>query len=483
MGKAGSASKASPVFPESAVWPKSRAITAFHVSSGPLRNRYSLTPTTWGTSEFDQATAAWSRGIRTSMKIALFANTEWYLYNFRLALAKGLREAGHEVMLVSPPGPYGEKLRDLGFRWEAAPMDRRSLNLWREALLINWLGRLFRRERVSLVHGFTIKSAVYGSLAAKLAGVPARVSAVAGMGYVFSSGDLQARLLRPIVRSLVGVTLGGSNARLILQNSDDVEFFERNRLVHPDFIRLIPSSGVDCARFVPAIGDPAPSESNTPSENVVALHKPAVGGSQTPDPLRVVLPARLLWEKGIGEFAEASRLLRSEGRYISFLLAGNPDPGNPSAVPVSMLERWEQEGLVKWLGHIDDMAALFRSVDIAVLPSYYREGVPRGLIEAGACGLPLVTTDAPGCRDVVADGVNGFLVPVRDAQSLADAIARLQDDPGLRERMGRASREKVVAEFDERIVIERTLAVYGELLPEFRQSPSAPAAGPPPKLG
>jgi glycosyltransferase involved in cell wall biosynthesis len=400
------------------------------------------------------------------MKIVFFANTEWYLYNFRRSLAKALCEAGHEVILVSPPGAYGDKLRELGFRWEAAPMDRRSLNLWREARLIMWLRRLFLRERVSLVHGFTIKSAIYGALAAKLAGVPARVSAVAGMGYVFSSDDLQAQFLRPVVRGLARLTLGGSQARVILQNAEDIELFQRNRLVHVGAMRLIPSSGVDCALFVPNAQDGALLQSGS-NGRCSALQKQVGGGSGRDGSLRVVLAARLLWDKGIGEFAEAAKLLRSEGREVFFLLAGNPDSGNPGAVPISVLQRWEGEGLLQWLGHVDDMAALFRSVDVAVLPSYYREGVPRGLIEAGACGLPLVTTDAPGCRDVVADGVNGFLVPVRDARSLAQAIARLQDDPDLRKRMGRASREKVVAEFDERIVINRTIGVYRELLPDF----------------
>jgi glycosyltransferase involved in cell wall biosynthesis len=183
-------------------------------------------------------------------------------------------------------------------------------------------------------------------------------------------------------------------------------------------------------------------------------------------PFRVLLPARLLWDKGVGEYVEAARQLVTEGRNIRFLLAGAPDPGNPTSVPVATLRHWEEEGLIRSLGHVDDMPGLFRAVDAAVLPSY-REGLPRGLIEAAACGLPLVTTDAPGCREVVSDGVEGFLVPVRDARHLAEAIAKLQDEPVLRERMGQAARAKALAEFDERIVIDRTFAVYRELLPQF----------------
>lgn len=372
------------------------------------------------------------------MKIVLFANTEWYLYNFRRSLALALREAGHDVLLVSPPGPYGEKLRALGFRWVAAPMERLSLNPLRELALVNWLKHLFFAERVDLVHGFTIKCAVYGSLAARLEGIP-RVNAVAGMGYVFSSGALKARLLRPVVRMLMRLALGGKKARLILQNPDDVALFREARLVDPGAIRLIPGSGVDCRRFVP-----------NPER-------------RRGERFRVLLAARLLWDKGVAETVAAAGRLRAEGRAIEFLLAGDPDPGNPAAVPEARIRGWVDEGVLKWLGHVDDMPALFATVDAVILPSY-REGLPKSLIEAGACALPLVTSDAPGCREVVMDGVDGLLVPVRDAAALAAAIARLQDDPALCERLGGAARAKALAEFDERIVVARTLAVYGDLI-------------------
>lgn len=376
------------------------------------------------------------------MRVVLFANTDWYLYNFRRSLALALRDAGHDLLLLSPPGPYGERLRALGLRWEPVPMRRRSLDPLREAVLVWRLWRLFRREAPQLVHGFTLKCAVYGSLAARLARVPARVNAVAGMGYVFTSGDLRARLLRPLVKGLLRLALGGRNARLILQNPDDVALFERARLVDPARVHLIQGSGVDCDRFHPALHD---RESEVP-----------LGRS-----LRVLLPSRLLWDKGLGEFVDAARTLRAAGRPIAFLLAGMPDPGNPAAVPESTVRAWVDEGVVEWLGHVEDMAGLFRSVDVVALPSY-REGLPKGLIEAGASGCALVTTDVPGCREVVRDGVDGLLVPARDASALAEAIARLHDDPGLRARLGRAARARAIGVFDERIVIGLTMAVYGE---------------------
>ena len=369
----------------------------------------------------------------------LFSNTDWYLYNFRSSLALKLRNSGHNLILLSPEGPYGEKLRAMGLRWEPFPMSRRSLNPFGEALLLWRLFLLFRRERPDMVHGFTIKCAVYASFAARLAGVPARVNAVAGMGYVFTSDDLKARLLRPIVRSLLKLALGGRNARLILQNPDDVALFRQAGLVDPGHVRLIPGSGVDCMRF-----SPAPQQ--------------VAGGH-----VRVVLPARLLWDKGLAEYIAAARLLRSRGVPVDLLLAGTPDPGNPAAVPESAVREWISEGLVQWLGHVDDMPALFRSVQIVALPSY-REGLPKGLIEAGASGCALVTTDVPGCREVVTHEVDGLLVPVKDGAALADAIERLVRDPALRRRLGAAARHKAVTEFDERIVIARTLDVYAELV-------------------
>lgn len=373
-------------------------------------------------------------------RIVLFANTDWYLYNFRRSLALALRDRGAAPLLISPPGAHGEKLRALGLRWEPAPMDRRSLDPLREARLLAWLVRRFRRERPALVHGFTIKCAVYGSLAARLAGVPARVSAVAGMGYVFTSADARARLLRPVVRSLMRAALGGDGARLVLQNPDDVALFERAGLVDRARIRLIPGSGVDCARFLPRRDRRDPST-----------------------PLRVLLAARLLWDKGLAEFVEAARLLRADGRSIEFLLAGDPDPGNPAAVPVETVRGWAEAGLLRWLGHVEDMPALFAATDVAVLPSY-REGLPKGLIEAAACALALVATDVPGCREVVEDGVDGLRVPPRDGAALARAVARLDDDRVLAARLGAAARAKALARFDERLVVADTLAVYRELL-------------------
>lgn len=385
------------------------------------------------------------------MKIIIFANTEWYLYNFRRTLALALRDAGHEVLLLSPPGPYAEKLQSLGLRWLPVPMARRSLNPFTELALVLWLRKLMRQERVDLVHGFTIKGAVYGSLAARLAGVPARVNGIDGLGYVFASNDLKARLLRPLVRTMLRLALDGQNSRLILQNSDDVALFHQADLVEDARVRLIPGAGVDCSRF-------------------------AAGGKRIDgQPLRVLMAARLLWDKGLAEYVAAARLLKAQGRQIHFLLAGTPDPGNPKSVQEETVLGWVSEGLIDWLGHVVDMAALLETVHVVTLPSY-REGLPTTLTEGAACALPLITTDVPGCREVVTHDVDGLLVPVRDAQALAQAIARLDDDPALAARLGAAARAKVLVQFDAQIVIARTMSVYQELLGSRGLRPIAKAA-------
>jgi glycosyltransferase involved in cell wall biosynthesis len=380
------------------------------------------------------------------MKVLLFANTEWYLHNFRLPLAREIRRRGAEVVMVSPPGPYAERLRAEGFRWLPLTMNRRGVNPLAEWRTVRELIGIYRRERPDVAHHFTIKPVVYGSIAARAGSVPAIVNAVAGMGYVFIGDTLLARSLRPVVRATLKFALGGQSTRVIVQNPDDRTLLVSAGLASAQNTRLIRGSGVDIRRFRPT--EPAPAR------------KP-----------RVLLATRLLWDKGIGEFIEAARQLQRAGISAEFVLAGVSDSGNPSAVPQQEIERWAEEGVATALGHVEDMPGLLAGVDIVVLPSY-REGLPRILLEAAASGIPIVTTDVPGCREIVEHESNGLLVPVKDAGALAAAIRRLIESPATRARFGASGRRRVLAEFDERIVIADTLKVYDELLPSQSDRPA-----------
>lgn len=376
---------------------------------------------------------------KKSLKIIMFANTDWYLYNFRLPLAQAIKAQGHEVICISPPGAYGPRLEAAGCRWLPLPMDRRSLNPLGEARLLRHLISLYRQLRPDLAHHFTLKCVIYGTLAARSAGVPA-INAVTGLGHTFTTDTFRTRLLRPPVRRLLRICFSYPNSRLILQNHEDQREFISQRLIRSEHIRLIRGSGVNTQRFRPR---------TTPRRT---------------GPFRALLATRLLWEKGVGEYAEAARQLRREEVPIEFLLAGAPDPGNPTSIPQEIIVEWQQQGLFTVLGHVDAMEPLLADTDLMVLPSY-REGTPRSLLEAAACGLPIVTTDSIGCREVVEHGVNGLLVPPRDTAALAAAMRRLSSDPQECLRMGQAGRAKILAEFNERLVIEQTLSVYQELTP------------------
>jgi glycosyltransferase involved in cell wall biosynthesis len=375
------------------------------------------------------------------LKILFFANTDWYLYNFRRSLALALRDAGHEVVLVSPPGPYGEKLQALGFRWIPFAFSTCSTNPFREVSVLTRLVALYRRERPSLVHHFTIKCVLYGSLAARFSGVKRVVSAVTGMGHIFIDQGLKARALRPLVRWFYRFSLGGANSRVIFQNQDDCDTFAAAGMVKHARMHVIRGSGVDCARFYPV---------DVRTNNRVP---------------KVLFASRLLREKGVFELLDAIRLLRTRGVNAEFLLAGNLYPENPSSLTGKELEEVRNEGLISYLGHIEDMPGLLSRCDIVVLPSY-QEGTPRILIEAAAAEKPIVATDIAGCRGLVRHGINGLLVPVKDCARLSASLERLILDEQLRRDFGKAGRRIVLEQFDEKIVIAETLAVYDSLIRE-----------------
>jgi glycosyltransferase involved in cell wall biosynthesis len=366
------------------------------------------------------------------VKILMFANTDWYLYNFRLAQAQALRDRGDEVVLVSPDGPYGPRMLALGFRWLPFPLARRSLNPFTEIITVIRLVKLYRREAPDLVHHFTVKCVLYGSLACQLVGIRSVVNSVTGLGYIFMDGGGARRLLRGLIKTLYRLLL--KRTWVIFQNPDDRSIFLNSHMVDPLRVALIRGSGVDVRHF-------------TPQPEPVGL------------PL-VILPSRMLWDKGVGEFVEAARSLQAQGLPARFALVGDSDDENPASVHASQLRAWEKEGVIEWWGWMENMNDVYAQAAIVCLPSYYREGVPKTLIEAAACGRPIVTCDMPGCREVVRQGENGLLVPVRDAGALAEALLDLIKDPHTRRAMGICSRNTAEKEFSMELVISQTLSIY-----------------------
>ena len=376
-------------------------------------------------------------------KCLLFANTDWYLYNFRLSLADKLRETGFEVVLVAPGGEYGPKMESLGYRWVPFEMRTRSINPLREIAVIMRLILLYRRERPKLTHHFTIKCVLYGTVAARVLGGISIVNSLTGLGYSLIASDRKAKLLRPVVRALCRSVLATSNGRVVLQNTDDRNLLVQAGIVQEHLTRVIRGSGVNTDRFRPSR---------------------TKGTSDTSGPVRVLFASRLLKDKGVLELLEAAKTLKEKSLSAEVLIAGSIYPDNPSSLSARDIEEMKNSGHVTYLGHVADMPSLLDSCDVVVLPSYYGEGTPRILIEAAAMEKPVIACDIAGCRGIVNHGTNGLLVRPRDATALAAAIEVLVARPKLREQLGKRGRRIVLDHFSERLVIDQTLKVYRELI-------------------
>lgn len=373
-----------------------------------------------------------------SPKLLFLITEDWFFHSHFLDRAIAAREAGFEVTVVARVGAHGAAIAARGLKLVPLQMARTGMNPWRELRAIAEIYRIYRRERPDIVHQIAVKPILYGGLAARLAGVPFVVNAPVGMGYIFSSDHLRARLLRPALLLAYRSSMCPRNGRVIFENPDDRDYFAGLNIVDPQRCRLIRGAGVDMDVFSPAEAAP-------------------------PDPPLIALAARLLWDKGLAEFAQAARVLRAEGVQARFALVGAPDPLNPASADPAQIEAWRREGILEIWGRREDMPQVWRQTHIACLPSY-REGLPKALIEAAAAGLPIVAADVPGCREIVRHGENGWLVPARSSAALADALRNLIEHPGLRRSMGLRSRELAVAGFSKRKVNEETLAVYRELL-------------------
>lgn len=381
------------------------------------------------------------------LKLLYLVSEDWYFCSHRLPLAIAARDAGYDVTVATRVSQEGERIRDAGLQLSPLSLSRKSTNPVSELAAFIEIVKLYRAVRPTIVHHVAMKPVLYGSLAARIVGVPIVVNAIAGLGYVFSSNDLRARAMRPFVRLAYRNMVTSRRSCVIVQNPEDQMLLEDLRMAPPEQLKLIRGSGVDVDAF-----SPVPEPAGIPI---------------------VALPARMLRDKGVHEFVGAARLARVRNISARFVLIGEPDPDNPSSIAVEQLESWRRDGVVEWWGWRHDMAQVLKQCNVVCLPSY-REGLPKVLLEAAASGRAIITCDVPGCREVVRHGDNGLLVPARNVSRLAEAIERLVSDRELREKMGQSGRTRAEQEFSIASVIRETLDLYQKRLAEIAPIRSRP---------
>jgi glycosyltransferase involved in cell wall biosynthesis len=372
------------------------------------------------------------------MRTFLFVHTDSrHLLTHRLRLIETVRDLGFAVHVAAPAGPELDQVKAAGYSVHAIPLNTRSQDPFSQLETLATLIRLYRRVRPDLIHHESLKPVAYGGIASRLSKIPAVINSLTGLGYVFVSRGRLADIRRALVLRLLRVALAHPNQSTIVQNPDDAAFLVRSGLVSSERAVVIRGSGVDVSLFAPS-----------PEPDGIPL---------------VVLASRMLREKGIADFVEAARILKSKGVRARFVLVGRTDEDHPGAIPTKELEAWESSGIVEWWrGRAwKDMPEIMTASSVVCLPSRYGEGVPMTLIEAAATSRPIVTTNSRGCREVVRDGENGFVVPIGDVDALAAAHERLLADRQLRARMGERGRQLAVNEFSIERVVADTLSVYG----------------------
>lgn len=368
-------------------------------------------------------------------KVLMVVNADWYFLSHRLSLVRALRVKGYEVVVAaSPEREMGAQIEGEGFRFIPLDIRRKSTQPWQELNTAWQLLDLYRQEKPDLVHQITIKPVIYGSLAARIAGVPAVINTIPGAGFIARRRSFLASAAIFAYR----IALSHRNTHVILQNPDDLDFFVSNGLVKSDNSVLIMGSGVDVNEFFPS-----PEPSGIPV---------------------IVMASRLIWDKGVREFVQAAALLKEKNIQCRMVIVGQPDTQTIEPVSEEFLRDWEAKGIIEWWGLRSDMPEVLRQACIIALPTYYPEGVPKILLEAAASGRPIITTNVPGCREIVKDGENGLLIEPRNATALASAIEELLQDSDLRSAMGLRGRQLVEAEFSEEIVNAATLRVYEKAL-------------------
>ena len=359
-------------------------------------------------------------------------NTCWYVYMFRLSLIRALLQKGWRVTVLAPRDEYATRVMETGASHRQIDLDPKGTNPFRELFAIRKFVIAYRELSPALVLQYTIKPDIYGSIAARILGIPV-INNVTGLGAMFSGGLKEA-----LIRALYRFSLKHAELTLF-QNPDDQGLFLGQRIVRAERTGLLPGSGVDAVRYAP---------------------QPRGEG-----PFTFLLAARLLRAKGVEDYLAAARVMKSHYQDIRFVLVGSYDGDDPEYVEAEILASAEREGIVDRFDHVDDVRPLIARADCVVLPSYYREGVPRSLLEAASMGKPLIAADSVGTREPVRDGVNGFLCRPRDPADLAHKMeVMLEMSPQTRESMGDASRSYMIQRFDERIVIQTYLEAIDRLI-------------------
>ena len=366
-------------------------------------------------------------------KLIFFVTEDWYFVSHRMKLALAAKKSGYDVAVITRVIQHGKFIKDSGIRVIPFGMSRKGMNPVTETIQIFKLWGIYNKENPDILHHVAIKPVIYGSIAAKFSRCNNVVNALTGMGYIFISNQLKAKLLRPLVKLAFRVFLNEKNSYLVLQNKDDLNMLLNANLIEPNSTSLIKGSGVDLSEFYPM-----KNTSNIPV---------------------VMLASRLLWDKGVGEFVEASKILREQNVNARFVLVGDADSDNPSGISLKQLTEWKNSEVIEWWGHSSNMLDSLSKADILCLPSY-REGLPKVLLEGASCELPLVATDVPGCREIVRNGENGLLVPVQNATALALALHELINDKDERILMGKKGRKIVEHEFSDKVILEKFLNLY-----------------------
>ncbi|MFI5057715.1 MAG: glycosyltransferase family 4 protein [Candidatus Acidiferrales bacterium] len=378
------------------------------------------------------------RSAPRRLKLLFLVTEDWFFWSHRLAVARAAQRNGYEVIVATRVQRCAEQIRGEGFRLIPLQLIRESYSPLNEFRAIQQIRQIYRSEDPDIVHQVALKPVLYGSISALgRKNIPA-VNALTGLGYLAASSTRKARFLRLLIWNFFRLFLNKPHQRVIVENPDDKQLLIEKLKVSPERIVLIRGSGVDFQSFQPTA---------EPSGIPVVL-----------------LASRMLWIKGIVEFVEAAKMLRSKGLDARFVLVGDTDPSSPSSVPRQQLLEWQSSGSIEWWGHQTDMPRIFEQASLVCLPSHGGEGVPTVLMEAAASGRAIVTTDVPGCRDIVRNGVNGRIVPPGDAVALAEAIEELLKNSAMRQEMARRGREIAVNEFSQEMIAEQTLALYSELL-------------------